>query len=78
LFCPEGQNELDINECDAQIPYIIKNLSSPNKVRGNNRLTAVIENTLIITHICNISKQKFTKSLRAAVKIKRRLIKSLL
>jgi len=49
LFCPIGQNELDINECDAQIPHILKNLRSPNEVRGNNRLTAVIENTLIIT-----------------------------
>jgi len=48
LFCPIGQNELDINECDAQIPYIVKNLRSPNEVRGNNRLTAVIEDTLII------------------------------
>jgi len=36
------------NECDAQIPYIIENLSSPNEVRGNNRLKAVIEDTLII------------------------------
>ncbi|MBO5384094.1 MAG: hypothetical protein J6A30_07330, partial [Ruminococcus sp.] len=43
-----GQNELDINECDAQIPHIVKNLRSPNEVRGNNRLTAVIEDTLII------------------------------
>jgi len=42
LFCPIGQNELDINECDAQIPHIVKNLRSPNEVRGNNRLTAVI------------------------------------
>jgi hypothetical protein len=49
LFCPIGQNELDINECDAQIPHILKNLRSPNEVRGNNRLTVVIENTLIIT-----------------------------
>jgi len=48
LFCPIGQNELDINECDAQIPHIVKNLRSPNEVRGNNRLTAVIEDTLII------------------------------
>ncbi len=40
----------EINECDAQIPYIIKNLRSPNKVRGNNRLTAVIEYTLITFH----------------------------
>ena len=46
MFCPIGQNELDINECDAQIPHIIKNLRSPNEVRGNNRLTAVIEDTL--------------------------------
>ncbi|MBQ7027758.1 MAG: hypothetical protein IJN14_05105, partial [Ruminococcus sp.] len=51
LFCPIGQNEQDINECDAQIPYIIKNLRSPNKVRGDNRLTAVIEDTLIIIHL---------------------------
>ncbi|MBO5384091.1 MAG: hypothetical protein J6A30_07315, partial [Ruminococcus sp.] len=50
LFCPIGQNELDINECDAQIPHIVKNLRSPNEVRDNNRLTAVIEDTLIITH----------------------------
>ena len=42
-----GQNELDINECDAQIPHIIKNLRSPNEVRGNNRRKAVIEDTLI-------------------------------
>ena len=48
LFCPLGQNELDINECDAQIPHIIKNLRSPNEVRGNNCLTAVIEDTVII------------------------------
>ena len=48
MFCPLGQNELDINECDAQIPHIIKNLRSPNEVRVNNRLTAVIEDTLII------------------------------
>jgi len=48
LFCPIGQNELDTNECDAQIPHIVKNLRSPNEVRGNNRLTAVIEDTLII------------------------------
>jgi len=46
LFCPIGQNEHDINECDAQIPHIVKNLRSPNEVRGNNRLTAVIEDTL--------------------------------
>ena len=50
MFCPIGQNELDINECDAQIPHIVKNLRSPNEVRGNNRLTAVIEDTLIITY----------------------------
>jgi len=49
LFCPIGQNELDINECDAQIPHILKNLRSPNEVRGNNRLTAVIADTLLIT-----------------------------
>ena len=48
LFCPLGQNELDINECDAQIPHIIKNLRSPNEVRGNNCLPAVIEDTVII------------------------------
>jgi len=51
LFCPIGQNELDINECDAQIPHIVKNLRSPNEVRGNNRLTAVIEDTLIIRYV---------------------------
>ncbi|MBO5383883.1 MAG: hypothetical protein J6A30_06245, partial [Ruminococcus sp.] len=50
-----GQNELDINECDAQIPHIVKNLRSPNEVRGNNRLTAVIEDTL---YIRVISKRK--------------------
>ena len=48
LFCPKGQNELDIKKCDAQIPSILKNLRSPNFVRGNNRLMAVIEDTLII------------------------------
>ncbi|WP_303789136.1 hypothetical protein, partial [Ruminococcus flavefaciens] len=45
LFCPTGQNELDIKECDAQILY---NLRPLNKVQGNNRLTAVIEDTLFI------------------------------
>ena len=48
MFCPLGQNELDIKKCDAQIPNIIKNLRSPNKVRGNNRWAAVIWDTLII------------------------------
>jgi len=28
LFCPTGQNEHDIKECDAQIPDFIKNLRS--------------------------------------------------
>ena len=62
LFCPFGQNELDIKKCDAQIHYFMKNLRSPNKVRGNNRLMAVIEYTLIIVIISvkiNKSAQKF-------------------
>jgi len=58
LFCPIGQNELDINECDAQIPHIVKNLRSPNEVRGNNRLTAVIEDTLIISLLSCVVKQR--------------------
>lgn len=49
LFCPLGQNEHDIKKCDVQIHYKIGNLRSPNYVRGNNRQTAVIEDTLIIT-----------------------------
>ena len=48
LFCPFGQNELDIKKCDAQILYISGNLRSPNKVRGSNRPKAVTEYTLII------------------------------
>ena len=43
IYALMGQNEHDINECDTQIPHIIKNLSSPNEVRGNNRLSALIE-----------------------------------
>ena len=58
LFCPIGQNEHDINECDAQIPHIVKNLRSPNEVRGNNRLTAVIEDTLIISLLSCVVKQR--------------------
>lgn len=46
LFCPLGQNEIDIKKCDAQIQYEIGNLRSPNRVRGNNRLKAVIDDTL--------------------------------
>ena len=49
MFCPSGQNEPHKKKCDAQIPCFIWNLRSPNEVRGNNRLTAVIEDTLIIT-----------------------------
>ena len=49
LFCPFGQNELDIKKCDAQILYILGNLRSPNKVRGSNRPKAVTEYTLIIS-----------------------------
>jgi len=48
LFCPKGQNEHDIKKCDAQIPYFIKNLRSLNKVQGNNRRRAVIDDTFII------------------------------
>jgi hypothetical protein len=36
-------------KCDAQILCFIKNLRFPNEVRGNSRITAVIESTLIIT-----------------------------
>jgi hypothetical protein len=36
-FAIQGKNELDTKKCDAQIPNIIKNLRSTNKVRGNNR-----------------------------------------
>ena len=49
LFCPFGQNELDIKKCDAQILYILGNLRSPNKVRSSNRPKAVTEYTLIIS-----------------------------
>ena len=35
---------------DVQNLHIIKNLRSPNEVRGNNRRQAVIEDTLIILH----------------------------
>ncbi len=48
LFCPFGQNELDIKKCDAQILYISGKLRSPNKVRGSNRPKAVTEYTFII------------------------------
>lgn len=48
MFCPTGQNELDIKECDAQIPQTIKKLRALNYVQGDNRLTAVIEDTLFI------------------------------
>ena len=50
LFCPSGQNVPDINKCVAQIPGFKKNLRTPNAIRGNNRHTTVIEDTLIIVH----------------------------
>jgi len=37
-------------EFTLQISHIIKNLRFPNEVRGNDRLTAVIEDTFIIFH----------------------------
>jgi len=67
LFCPIGQNELDINECDAQIPHIVKNLRSPNEVRGNNRLTAVIEDTFIIIQHLTIKYIKVKKCKKKTV-----------
>ena len=55
LFCPFGQNELDIKKCDAQILYILGNLRSPNKVRGSNRPKAVTEYTLFIVAVYILS-----------------------
>ena len=55
LFCPFGQNELDIKKCDAQILYILGNLRSPNKVRGSNRPKSVTEYTLLIVAVYILS-----------------------
>ena len=54
------QNELDIKKCDVQIPRITENLHSPKEVRGNNRLTAVIDHTLIISQKKQFYNKRFS------------------